>query len=345
MLTGIALAVAYVVGFRDGFGFSAGLIDYLLNFGLADKPLLLLPLGLGFGAIYFVVFYFLIKKLDLKTPGREDDDDEDGQTNSAISDDIDLRAYYTIEALGGKDNIQQVDYCTTRLRMSVQDANVVDEKTLKQTGARGVMRISKTNVQVIIGTSVEFLAEAMKERLKKGNPAPANAQLPKEQPVGTEAVNKETITTFHDFEMPMTGDLLPLSEVPDEAFSAGLMGPGFGIHPTDGTVYAPFDGQVVMIFPTKHAIGLKSDTGLELLIHVGLDTVTLNGEGFDMLVTDGQKIKRGDALLKADITKIKDQVPSIITPVVFTSLMGQEITLGKTGFQRAGSTNIISMKK
>ncbi|KPN94773.1 N-acetylglucosamine-specific PTS transporter subunit IIBC [Lysinibacillus sp. ZYM-1] len=345
VLTGIALAVAYVVGFRDGFGFSAGLIDYLLNLGLADKPLLLLPLGLGFGAIYFVVFYFLIKKLDLKTPGREDDDEEDGQTNSAISNDVDLRAYYTIEALGGKDNIQQVDYCTTRLRMSVQDANVVDEKTLKQTGARGVMRISKTNVQVIIGTSVEFLAEAMKERLKKGNPAPANAQLPKEQPVGTEAVKNETITTFHDFEMPMTGDLLPLSEVPDEAFSAGLMGPGFGIHPTDGTVYAPFDGQVVMIFPTKHAIGLKSDTGLELLIHVGLDTVTLNGEGFDMLVTDGQKIKRGDALLKADITKIKDQVPSIITPVVFTSLMGQEITLGKTGFQRAGSTNIISMKK
>lgn len=167
VLTGIALAVAYIVGFRDGFGFSAGLIDYLLNLGLADKPLLLLPLGLGFGAIYFVVFYFLIKKLDLKTPGREDDEEEDGEANAAISDDVDLRAYYTIEALGGKENIQQVDYCTTRLRLSVQDANVVDEKTLKQTGARGVMRISKTNVQVIIGTSVEFLAEAIKDRLKK----------------------------------------------------------------------------------------------------------------------------------------------------------------------------------
>ncbi|MEE3809693.1 N-acetylglucosamine-specific PTS transporter subunit IIBC [Lysinibacillus fusiformis] len=344
VLTGIALAVAYIVGFRDGFGFSAGLIDYLLNLGLADKPLLLLPLGLGFGAIYFVVFYFLIKKLDLKTPGREDDEEEDGEANAAISDDVDLRAYYTIEALGGKENIQQVDYCTTRLRLSVQDADVVDEKTLKQTGARGVMRISKTNVQVIIGTSVEFLAEAIKDRLKKGNPAPTNTQVPTAQPVVQEAVKNET-TNFHDFEMPMTGDLLPLSEVPDEAFSAGLMGPGFGIRPMDGTVYAPFDGEVVMIFPTKHAIGLKSDAGLEVLIHVGLDTVKLDGKGFDLFVTDGQKIQRGDMLLKADINQIKDQVPSVITPVVFTSLMGQEITLGKSGYQRAGSTNIIAMKK
>ncbi|WP_338653778.1 N-acetylglucosamine-specific PTS transporter subunit IIBC [Lysinibacillus sp. Y5S-8] len=344
VLTGIALAVAYIVGFRDGFGFSAGLIDYLLNLGLADKPLLLLPLGLGFGAIYFVVFYFLIKKLDLKTPGREDDEEEDGEANAAISDDVDLRAYYTIEALGGKENIQQVDYCTTRLRLSVQDANVVDEKTLKQTGARGVMRISKTNVQVIIGTSVEFLAEAIKDRLKKGNPAPTNTQVPTAQPVVQEAVKNETMN-FHDFEMPMTGDLLPLSEVPDEAFSAGLMGPGFGIRPMDGTVYAPFDGEVVMIFPTKHAIGLKSDAGLEVLIHVGLDTVKLDGKGFDLFVTDGQKIQRGDMLLKADINQIKDQVPSVITPVVFTSLMGQEITLGKSGYQRAGSTNIITMKK
>ncbi len=344
VLTGISLAVAYIVGFRDGFGFSAGLIDYLLNLGLADRPLLLIPLGLGFGAIYIVVFYFLIKKLDLKTPGREDDDEEEGEADASISDDVDLRAYYTIEALGGEENIKQIDYCTTRLRMSVQDANMVDEKTLKQTGARGVMRISKTNVQVIIGTSVEFLAEAMKERLKKGNPAPKNAKLPTAQPVVEEAAHNET-TTFNDFEMPMTGDLLPLSEVPDEAFSAGLMGPGFGIRPTDGTVYAPFDGQVVMIFPTKHAIGLKSNTGVEVLIHVGLDTVKLNGEGFELFVTDGQTIKRGEALLKADITHIKDQVPSVITPVVFTSLMGQEITLGKSGYQRAGSTNIIAMKK
>ncbi|KMY32722.1 PTS N-acetyl glucosamine transporter subunits IIABC [Lysinibacillus xylanilyticus] len=344
VLTGISLAVSYIIGFRDGFGFSAGLIDYLLNFGLADKPWLLIPLGLGFGAIYFVIFYFLIKKLDLKTPGREDEDEDGTDAVSTISNDLDVRAYKTIEALGGQNNIKQVDYCTTRLRMTVGDVDQVDEKALKRAGARGIMRISKTNVQIIIGTSVEFLAEAIKDRLKKGNPTPANMSLQQDPSVIHETVAEATIS-LDDFEMPITGDLIPLAEVPDEAFSSGIMGPGFGIHPKDGTVYAPFDGQVVMIFPSKHAIGLKSDTGVELLIHVGLDTVKLNSEGFETLVTEGQLIKRGDRLLKVDFENIKDKVPSIVTPIVFTSLIGQKVILEKSGFQRAGSNNIISIKK
>ncbi|MGE7926459.1 N-acetylglucosamine-specific PTS transporter subunit IIBC [Lysinibacillus xylanilyticus] len=344
VLTGISLAVSYIIGFRDGFGFSAGLIDYLLNFGLADKPWLLIPLGLGFGAIYFVIFYFLIKKLNLKTPGREDEDEDGTDAVSTISNDLDVRAYKTIEALGGPNNIKQVDYCTTRLRMTVGDVDQVDEKALKRTGARGIIRISKTNVQVIIGTSVEFLAEAIKDRLKKGNPAPANISLQQDPSVIDKSVAEASIS-LDDFEMPITGDLIPLSEVPDEAFSSGIMGPGFGIHPTDGTVYAPFDGQVAMIFPSKHAIGLKSDTGVELLIHVGLDTVKLNGEGFETLVTEGQLIQRGDRLLKVDFENIKDKVPSIVTPIVFTSLIGQKVILEKSGFQRAGSNNIISIKK
>ncbi|UPW84904.1 N-acetylglucosamine-specific PTS transporter subunit IIBC [Lysinibacillus sp. Ag94] len=344
VLTGISLAISYMIGFRDGFGFSAGLIDYLLNFGLADRPLLLIPLGLGFGAIYFVIFYFLIKKLDLKTPGREDEEEDGTEADSALSNDLDVRAYKTIEALGGPTNIKQVDYCTTRLRMTVGNVDQVDEKMLKQTGARGVMRINKTNVQVIIGTSVEFLAEAMKDRLKKGNPTPAHISVQQDPSVIKETVAQATISS-DDFEMPMTGDLIPLAEVPDEAFSSGIMGPGFGIHPTDGTVYAPFDGRVVMIFPTKHAIGLKSDTGVEILIHVGLDTVKLNGEGFEMIVSEGQLIQRGDPLLKANLKNIKDKVPSIVTPIVFTNLIGRGVTLEKSGFQRAGSNNIISIKK
>lgn len=144
--------------------------------------------------------------------------------------------------------------------------------------------------------------------------------------------------------MPITGDLIPLAEVSDEAFSSGIMGPGFGIHPTDGTVYAPFAGRVVMIFPTKHAIGLKSDTGVEILIHVGLDTVKLNGEGFEMIVSEGQLIQRGDPLIKVDFKNIKDKVPSIVTPIVFINLIGRQVTLEKSGFQRAGSNHIIAIK-
>lgn len=343
VLTGISLAISYMIGFRDGFGFSAGLIDYLLNFGLADRPWLFIPLGLGFGAIYFVIFYFLIKKLDLKTPGREDEEEDGTEADSAISNDLAVRAYKTIDALGGPTNIKQVDYCTTRLRMTVGDVDQVDEKMLKQTGARGVMRINKTNVQVIIGPSVEFLAEAMKDRLKKGNPTPANNSLQQDLSA-IEETGAEAIISLDDFEMPITGDLIPLAEVSDEAFSSGIMGPGFGIHPTDGTVYAPFAGRVVMIFPTKHAIGLKSDTGVEILIHVGLDTVKLNGEGFEMIVSEGQLIQRGDPLLKVDFKNIKDKVPSIVTPIVFTNLIGRQVTLEKSGFQRAGSNHIIAIK-
>lgn len=341
VLTGISLAVAYMVGFRDGFGFSASFIDYLLNFRIADKPLLLLPLGLVFGAIYFVIFYFLIKKLDLKTPGREDDDEEEGSSAPVASGDVDVRAYKTIEALGGASNIERIDYCTTRLRLNVADADVVDKAALKQSGARGVMRINKRNVQVIIGTSVEFLAEAMKERMTKGNPVPEHVEEVDVTPAPIEAVDMTSTT----FDMPLTGDIVPLSEVPDQAFSTEMMGPGFGIVPKDGVLRAPFDGEVVMLFPTKHAIGLKSETGVEVLIHVGLDTVTLNGEGFDVQVTDGQKIKRGDVLMTIDFDAIAPKVPSIITPVVFTSAIGQSVTLHKTGYQQAGTANIMSIEQ
>lgn len=341
VLTGISLAVAYIVGFRDGFGFSASFIDFLLNLKLADNPWMLLPLGLVFGAIYFVVFYFLIKKLDLKTPGREDDDEDEEGMASTVSNDLDVRAYQTIQGLGGQDNIEQVDYCTTRLRMSVVDADKVDGDYLKQTGARGLMRINNKNVQVIIGTSVEFLAEAMKDRLKKGNPAPENADM---APVAVPVEETQTGNiTSADFEMPIAGELLPLSEVPDQAFSTEMMGPGFGILPHNGEIYAPFDGQIVMVFPTKHAIGLKSDTGVEVLIHVGLDTVKLNGEGFTLHVEEGQLVQRGDHLLSVDLAAIKPQVPSIITPVVFTSALGQKVTLEKTGFQEVGTANIVSL--
>ncbi|MFJ7406258.1 MULTISPECIES: N-acetylglucosamine-specific PTS transporter subunit IIBC [unclassified Lysinibacillus] len=344
VLTGLSLAISYIIGFRDGFGFSAGLIDYLLNFGLADKPLLLIPLGLGFGTFYFAIFYFIIKKFDLQTPGREDIDEDETKGDSIISDDLDLRAFQTIEALGGKENIKQIDFCTTRLRLLVDNTNKVDEKKLKQRGALGVLCISNTNVQVIIGPSVEFLAEAMKEQLKKGNPTTTKEGIRKAKPIA-EATENNPFILLNDFDMPISGELIPLAEVPDKAFSTGIMGSGFGIYPKDGTVYAPVDGQVVMVSMAKHAVGLLTDTGAELLIHVGLDTVKLEGEGFDSYVTEGQRIQRGEVLLKVDLPRIKNQVPSIITPVIFTNLHGLEITLEKLGYQKAGTPHIISIKK
>lgn len=340
VLTGVSLMVTSALGIHDGFGFSAGLIDYLLNFGIAQKPLLLIPVGLVFATIYFAIFYFLIIKLDLKTPGREDEDDEVAQEITGTEEEVlDVKAFHMIEGLGGKDNIQQIDYCTTRLRLTVKDANKLDGKEIKKYGARGIMRISNTNVQVIIGTSVEFLAAAMKKRIAIGNPAPIAT--------GTSVLEETegTIRMFNpiDFEMPITGEIIPLSEVPDQAFSSGMMGTGFGIKPKDNVIQSPIDGKVSMIFPTKHAIGLVTDTGVEVLIHIGLETVKLNGKGFELLVEQNQLIQRGDALIKVDLDYVKANVPSIITPVIFTNSQDKTVILEKTGYQRSGTSNIVNI--
>ncbi|GEK33362.1 N-acetylglucosamine-specific PTS transporter subunit IIBC [Kurthia sibirica] len=345
VLTGLSLMAANWLGIHDGFGFSAGLIDYVLNFGIATKPLLLIPLGLVVGAIYFAIFYFMIIKFDLKTPGREDDDeDEDGSTPLTGSTDevLDAKAYHIIEGLGGKENIKRIDYCTTRLRLDVKDSTIIDEKKLKKYGARGVMKISKTNAQVIIGTSVEFLAEAMKVRLDNGNP-------PLKSDVSAEDIKSEDDVLSGafipaDFTMPVTGEIIPLTDVPDKAFSEGMMGPGFGIQIEDGVITSPIDGKVVMIFPSKHAIGLVSDSGLEVLIHIGLDTVKLDGQGFETVVETDQLVQRGDVLIKVDLDYVSANVPSLVTPIILTNSQGKEVTLLKTGHQEAGTANIIDVK-
>ncbi|MBK3493399.1 PTS transporter subunit EIIC [Viridibacillus sp. YIM B01967] len=340
LLTGISMMISYGFGVHDGFGFSAGFSDYILNFGIATKPLLLIPIGLFMSVLYFVIFYFLIIKLDLKTPGREDD--EDGEVNVGGTEDevLDAKAFYTIEGLGGKENIVAIDYCTTRLRLTLKDAGLVNEQQLKKYGARGLKSINKTNVQVIIGTAVEFLADAMKSRIAKGNP-PLQHDVVLEDNVSIETGEK---LKSEDFEMPMTGEIISLIAVPDQVFSSGMMGPGFGIKPTEGIVCAPFDGKVLNVFQTKHAIALLSDTGVEVLIHIGLDTVKLKGEGFELLVGEGQIIQRGDQLLKIDLEYIDANSPSTVTPVIFTNSQDKTITILKQGIQSQGTSSIIDLK-
>lgn len=341
LLTGVSMIVAYALDVHHGFGFSAGAIDYVLNYGLAQNPLVLLVMGLATGVVYFVVFYFLIIKLDLKTPGREDEDAENGNADTGNKG-TDIRAYHTINALGGSDNIQTVDYCTTRLRLTVKDAGKVNEKELKRHGAMGVMKVNKTNVQVVIGTAVEFLADAMKSRLAKGNPAPENLDVPIEEMPAEADIPK--IIIDKDFYMPIDGKIIPLSEVPDDVFAKEMMGPGFGIIPSGSTLHSPVDGKVVSVFPTKHAIGIETDTGVELLIHVGLDTVKLKGEGFETLVEQGQLVQAGDALLKLDLAYLKANAPSIVTPVIFTNLTGQKLQMLKDGNQKQGTASILKVQ-
>ncbi|MEC3737213.1 N-acetylglucosamine-specific PTS transporter subunit IIBC [Bacillus safensis] len=164
ILTGLSLFIVNTLGIHSGFAFSAGAIDYVLSFGIAQKPILLLVVGIIYGVVYFVVFYFLIKLLKLKTPGREDDDMEDITADDAVTAG---GASVLVEGLGGKDNITTIDHCATRLRLTVEDTNLLNEATLKKAGAKGVLTSGKTSVQIIIGTNVEFVADDLRKEVDR----------------------------------------------------------------------------------------------------------------------------------------------------------------------------------
>lgn len=350
LLTGSSMMVSYWLGIKDGFGFSAGFIDYLINFGIATKPLLLLVQGIVYGFIYFIIFYFLIIKLNLKTPGREDDDEvyveENEQTGKPSSGkgrkNYDGKAYHYLQALGGLENIQTLDYCATRLRLQMHDMDKVDEKALKRQGANGVMKVNKKNLQVIVGTTVEFLADAMSKRIDQGNmEAPTGSIVDK----ATDASDPTQKFNTDDFVMPVKGKILPISEVPDQVFSEKMMGDGFAIEPEDGTYVSPVDGEIISVFPTKHAVGIRAKSGLEILVHIGLDTVELKGQGFNVYVKEGDLVKQGDALVKVDLAYIKENATSHISPIVFTNLGENEhVSLLQSGIIETGSKGVIAIK-
>ncbi|MEK4029630.1 N-acetylglucosamine-specific PTS transporter subunit IIBC [Pseudobacillus sp. FSL P4-0506] len=338
LLTGLSMAISVMLGIHHGFGFSAGAIDYFLNFGIAQKPLFLIPIGIVYAVLYFVIFYTLIKKLDIETPGREKETADSEKEGLAVQGDgtTGHMAAAFIENLGGKDNITSLDHCATRLRLTVADSEKVKDQALKANGARGVMKLGKTGVQVIVGTNVQFVYEDMKNIMSGQQPS-----APSTENTMTSVNHPGSLT---DFSLPIAGRVMPLSEVPDEVFSNKLMGDGFAIEPTGDVVEAPFNGEIVTIFPTKHAIGLRSDEGHEVLIHVGLDTVHLKGEGFEALKKDGDRIRRGEPLLKVDLDYIHEHAPSAVTPVIFTNLEeGQAIELNKTGEMRTGTSDLIKI--
>jgi len=346
LLTASSFAVTYLLGIHDSFSFSASLIDYILNFGIAQKPILLLLVGLIYGVIYFIIFYFVIKWRDLKTPGREDEDEftDDDTVNLSSEDKYTHMAAGFLKGLGGKENLTNIDNCATRLRLDVHDSRNVDESLIKRFGARGVMKTSKSSVQIIVGPDVEFAANALKKLYSLDHPPEPDTP----GAVQTEPVTKSTaVKTFnkHSFTAPLSGKLLKIEDVPDQVFSEKMMGDGFGIEPSDGEVLSPFNGVVKSVFPTNHAIGLESEDGLEVLIHMGLDTVNLKGEGFTVHVKDGDCIKQGQKLADMDIDFIKDKVPSIVTPIIFTNLeQDRSVKLLKEGKIERGDGEFMEIK-
>lgn len=322
-MTGLSFSLMHLFDVHAGFTFSGGFIDYMLLWPKSTNAALVPLFGLAFAAIYYAVFRFLIRKMNLATPGREVEDAETVAAGPApVPAGEREEAVEILRAFGGPSNIQNLDACITRLRVTVNDKSQVSKARLQQLGAAGVLEMGNS-VQAVYGTRSDRIKETMQQVIAQGDytAAPVAAAAPAAQPVPTqEPVSAPRPGLPSDWVMPLSGRAVPLSAVPDEVFSSGMMGQGFAIEPDSGEVRSPVTGEVVTLFPTHHAIGLRADNGLEVLVHVGIDTVNLQGEGFVPLVKQGDRVTAGQTLLRADLNAVRSRVPSLVTPVLFTNL-------------------------
>ncbi|AZB42593.1 PTS glucose transporter subunit IICBA [Bacillus sp. FJAT-42376] len=349
VFAGLSFMVMQLLNVKIGMTFSGGVIDYVL-FGILPNRTdwwLVIPVGLVLAVVYYFGFRFAIRKFNLGTPGREEVKAEENGDNAPAADG-DL-PYEILQALGGQENIKDLDACITRLRVQVQDVKAVKKDRLKNLGASGVLEVGN-NIQAIFGPKSDNLKGQIQDVIAGKRPRPVqpvNAKEEIEQQI--EEVNPEALQNHFDeekFVSPIHGKILPITEVPDQVFSGKMMGDGFAIEPIEGTVVSPVDGKILNIFPTKHAIGLLSDSGHEILIHVGIDTVSLKGEGFESFISEGDTVKKGQKLLEVNLDFIKANAPSSITPIVFTNLKdGETLELLENGEVKLEQKNIVKITK
>ena len=355
VLAGLAYMLMHVFSVGVGMTFSGGFIDMFL-FGILQGNgktnwVWIVVVGIFYFIVYYFLFSFLIRKMDLKTPGRDDSEEvklyrrsdvearkAGGAEAPAGMTQEDALSMQICNGLGGKKNISDVDCCATRLRCTVKKSELVSDAMLKGTGASGVVH-KGNGVQVIYGPRVTVIKSNLEDYLEKApdeeyHPqAAADTAVQKEETkqAGTKVVKSVTISS------PVTGLAADLATAPDEAFAGRMMGDGAVVTPENGTVVAPEDGEVCFVFETKHAVGFQTESGISLLIHMGIDTVKLNGQGFEVCVENGQKVKKGDVLLKLDLGYLKSHAPSLVSPVLCTELEdNQKIRLLKDGKIQAG---------
>ena len=355
ILAGSAYMIAHMLNVAVGLTFSGGFLDFFL-FGILQGNektswLRVIPVGIIYFLLYYFIFKFMIRKFDFKTPGREEDDVETKLYTKAdvnarkaaagevqASDSEDPVSEAITRGLGGKKNISDVDCCATRLRCTIHDASRVNDSILKATGASGVVH-KGNGVQVIYGPNVTVIKSNLEDYLEKAPDTYAETEeageTKQEETKNTETEKK--VVKRIVISSPVTGMAADLGTAPDEAFAQKMMGDGAVVTPEEAFVCAPEDGEVAFVFDTKHAIGYMTDSGISLLIHVGIDTVKLNGEGFEVLVENGQKVKKGQPMLKLDLDYLKANAPSLATPVLCTELEDdQRIRLLKEGPVKAG---------
>lgn len=397
VFAGLAYMLMHMFNVGVGMTFSGGLVDLFL-FGILQGNaktnwIWIVVVGIFYFALYYFLFRFLIRKMNYKTPGRGEEDDDiklytrkdvdgrkakhknvtgNGKGRNDSGDGGDIQSAATLLSrdiclgLGGVKNIVDIDCCATRLRCTVHNAEKVNDVLLKQTGAAGV--IHKGNgVQVIYGPRVSVIKSDLEEYIEQF-PEGEHIEVRHSWELEEEAVAAEKraeeaksngcskviyadknadekmgggkerrITRSVVVCSPITGVATELSEVPDEAFANKIVGDGMAITPSDGNIYAPEDGEVVFVYDTKHAIGFLSYTGIPLLLHIGIDTVKLNGQGFEVLVESGQKVKKGELLMRVALSYIQANAPSTMSPVILSEMNeNQEIRVLKTGKIEAG---------
>ncbi|UVI27876.1 glucose PTS transporter subunit IIA [Paenibacillus spongiae] len=289
LLSGVIMWITYELGIRHGFSFSAGAIDYLINEHLATRGWLLLPIGIVFGMIYYFLFRWAIRRFRIPTPGREE-----GSQLDEWAGDIPYRAPLILQAIGGKENIQQMEACITRLRLKVASDKLIDTNALKNLGAAGVIRLGGGNVQIVFGTYSELIREEMDK-----------------------AIRRDLSRVL--FSSPMQGRMIPLSEVPDPIFAGKLVGDGVAFLPDKGELVSPVNGKVVHLYPTLHAIGIRTPEGLDVLLHIGIDTSQMKGAGFTAVVEEGDQVKPGQLLIRFDLQRVRAGSKSLATPMVITN--------------------------
>ena len=327
VLAGLSFMLMHILNVGVGMTFSGGLIDLVL-FGVMQGNakthwVWVVVVGAVYFVLYYIIFRFMISKFDYKTPGRDDAEEvklytrADVNARSAASGSNapagdDPVSALIVEGLGGTDNLSDVDCCATRLRCTVKDAALVKQDVLKASGASGV--ICKGNgVQVVYGPKVavikakleDYLENAPKTSAATAAPAPATASA------APAAAAKDTVLSAC-----LNGTVVPLAEVKDEAFASGALGDGIAIEPIDGELVAPADGEISSTFETHHAVGMTTADGAELLMHIGIDTVKLGGKHFTYLVNEGDKVKKGQPLIRFELEAIKAEGYPVTTPLI-----------------------------
>ena len=327
VLAGLSFMLMHILNVGVGMTFSGGLIDLVL-FGVMQGNakthwIWVVVVGAVYFVLYYLIFRFMISKFNYKTPGRDDAEEvklytrADVNARSAASGSNapagdDPISALIVEGLGGTDNLSDVDCCATRLRCTVKDAALVRQDVLKASGASGV--ICKGNgVQVVYGPKVAVIKAKLEDYLENApkTPAAAAAPAPAAAPAAPAAAAKDTVLAAC-----LTGTVVPLAEVKDEAFASGALGDGIAIEPAVGELVAPADGEISSTFDTHHAVGMTTVDGAELLMHIGIDTVKLGGKHFTYLVNEGDKVRKGQPLIRFDIEAIKAEGYPVTTPLI-----------------------------